>query len=91
MAAKEKELKITIVNYAQYTDYEFIPPALWMIQNAMGEYVFISTSSRQVAQDYVNSTYGPNRYTVVATKQIKTKPRSESGSLSCTGTNTRKK
>jgi hypothetical protein len=89
---KVKELKITTVDYKTYTDYEFIPPGLWMMQNAIGDYIFISTSSRQEAQDWVDSNYPPKgKYKVTATKMITTKPKSESGNLSCTGTATRKK
>lgn len=86
----EKELKITVVNYVTYTDYEFIPPGLWMIQNALGEYIFISTRSRQAAQDWVDTNYPPKgKYKVSATKQIKTKSKMESGGMSVVATATR--
>lgn len=87
---KVKEPKITVVDYNTFTDYEFIPPATFYIQNAMGEYVFVHTSSRQVAQDYVNSIYG-KIYTVKASKLQKTATKSESGELSCRGVATKKK
>ena len=89
--SKEKELKITVVDYATFTDYLFIPPATFYIQNAMGEYIFVHTSSRSVAQDYIDSVYSKGRYTIVASKLQKTVSRSESGELSCRGTATRKK
>lgn len=88
---KKKDPKVTIVDYNTFTDYLFIPPSTFYIQNAMGEYWFIHTASRQVAQEFVDITYGKNRYTVVASKLQKTVSKSESGELSCRGTATRKK
>lgn len=88
---KVKELKITTVDYKTYTDYEFIPPGLWMIQNAIGDYIFISTSNRQEAQDWVDSTYPPKgKYKVIASREQKTKSRQESGEYSAVGSSTRR-
>lgn len=89
--AKKKDPRITVVEYNTFTDYLFIPPATFYIQNAMGEYVFIHTSSRKDAQDYVDNTYSSGRYVVKASKLQKTASKSESGELSCRGTATRKK
>jgi len=91
MTDKKKDPKVTIVDYQTFTDYLFIPPSTFYIQNAMGEYWFVHTSSRVVAQEYIDSVYGKNRYTVVASKLQKTVSKSESGELSCRGTDTRKK
>lgn len=87
----KKDPKVTIVDYQTFTDYLFIPPSTFYIQNAMGEYWFVHTSSRVAAQEYIDSVYGKNRYTVVASKLQKTVSKSESGELSCRGTATRKK
>lgn len=65
--------KITTVSFEQFSNYEFIPPATFFIQNALGEYVFIHTSKRAVAQDWVNEEYGKGRYTVKASKLQKGK------------------
>lgn len=88
---KKKDPRITVVDYQTFTDYLFNPPATFYIQNAMGEYVFIHTSSRKDAQDYVDATYSAGRYVVKASKLQKTISKSESGELSCRGTATRKK
>lgn len=88
---KKKDIKVTTVDYNTFTDYLFIPPSTFYIQNAMGEYVFVHTASRQLAQEFIDQTYGKNRYTVVASKLQKTVSKSESGELSCRGTATRKK
>ncbi len=81
--------KITVIDFATFSSLEFVPPATFFIQNAMGDYVFIHTAKRQVAQDWVDSEYGKGRYTVKASKLQATKSKLESGGLSCTGTATR--
>ena len=85
----DKELKKTIVTYAQYTDYEFIPPATFFIVDALQQYVYYHTSKREVAQQAVDSEYGKGRYTVKASKLQKTKSRMENGGVSCHGTASR--
>lgn len=82
--------KVTKVSFTEFTDIDFIPPATFFIQNAMGEYIFIHTSKRQLAQEWVDENYGKGRYTVKASKLQATKSKLESGGLSCTGTATRK-
>lgn len=82
--------KITVVNFNTFSDYDFIPPATFFIQNAMGDYIFIHTSKRNLAQEWVDENYGKGRYTVKASKLQATKSKLESGGLSCTGTATRK-
>lgn len=82
--------KITVIDFETFSGLDFIPPATFFIQNAMGEYVFIHTAKRQVAQDWVDEEYGKGRYTVKASKLQATKSKLESGGLSCTGTATRR-
>lgn len=82
--------KITVIDFTTFSSLEFVPPATFFIQNAMGDYIFIHTAKRQVAQDWVDSEYGKGRYTVKASKLQATKSKLESGGLSCTGTATRK-
>jgi hypothetical protein len=85
----DKELKKTIVTYAQYTDYEFIDPSTFYIVDAMQNYVYYHTSKREVAQQAVDNEYGKGRYTVKASKLQKTKSRLENGGVSCHGTASR--
>lgn len=84
------ETRTTVVSFAEFSDIEFIPPATFFIQNAMGEYIFIHTSKREIAQAWVDENYGKGRYTVKASKIQATKSKLESGGLSCTGTATRR-
>lgn len=83
-------VRTTTVTFEEFSDYEFIPPATWFIQNALGEYIFIHTSQRPVAQSWVDENYGKGRYTVKASKIQATKSKQEGGGLSCTGTSTRR-
>lgn len=93
MSEKKKavKLKITDVTFDEFTDIDFTPPSTFFIRGATGDYYFIHTAKRAVAQDWVDENFGKGRYTVVASKLQKTKTKSESGSYSCTGTATRKK
>lgn len=79
------EVKVTVVEFEQFSAYDFLPPATWFIKNAMGDFIFIHTRERAKAQAYVDDNYGKGRYTVNASKIQKGK-----GSLTCTGTATRK-
>lgn len=83
------KIKTTVVSYAEFSEYDFIPPANFYIMDSMQNYFFVHTSKREDAQAVVNEVYGKNRYTVIPSKQQKTKPRTEFG-LSATGSNTRK-
>lgn len=69
--------KITTVSFDEFANYEFIPPATFFIQNAMGEYIFIHTANRATAQAWVDDNYGKGRYTVKASKLQKGKPLGE--------------
>lgn len=81
--------KITVVSFEQFSNYEFIPPATFFIQNALGEYIFIHTASRATAQEWVNENYGKGRYTVKASKLQKGKELGEN-SKPAFGTATRR-
>lgn len=85
-----KELKITVVGFAEFSDYEFTPPATFFVMDSMQNYHFIHTSSRSDAQAWVDEHFGKNRYTVKAGKNQKTKSKLESGGLSALGTSTRR-
>ena len=84
-----KEMKTTILSYDEYSQM-IDPPSTFFIRDAVGQYVFIHTSSRVKAQACVDEEYGKGKYTVIASRLQKTKSKLESGGLSCTGTATRK-
>lgn len=88
---KVDKIKVTQVSYEEFTDYLFNPPATFYVMDSLQNYTFIHTSQRAVAQEVVNEIYGKGRYTIKAAKQQKTKPRTESGQFTCTGTASRRK
>lgn len=93
MSDKKKlvKLKITDVTFDEFTEIDFTPPSTFFIRGATGDYYFIHTAKRGIAQEWVDENFGKGRYTVVASKLQKTKPKNESGAYSCTGTGSRKK
>lgn len=54
---QEKEIKTTVVSYEEFTDIDFSFPANFYILTAMGDYLFLHTSDRKKAQDYVDEHY----------------------------------
>lgn len=86
----EKVIRTVAVDYDTFTEWDFVPPGSFFIRDASGWYIFIKTSDRKAAQDHINNEYGKGKYTVIPTKDQKTKSRLESGGLSCYGTATRR-
>lgn len=80
------KVRVTEVSYEQFTDIEFKPPSSFFIKNALGEYVYFHTRSRDVAQEECDKIYGKGHYRIGASKLSKPK-----GDLTVTGTATRKK
>lgn len=86
-----KEIKITVVSFEEFTDIEFTPPSIFYYKNALGDLVFIHTSKRQVAQDYVDEVTGvKGKYKVIASKLQKEKSKQENGEVSVRGTQSRR-
>ena len=81
--------KVTVVNYEEFSHWEHIPPATWFIKDASGYYIYIHTSQRAKAQEFVDTEYGKGRYTVNASKIQKGKELGE-GSKPAFGTATRR-
>ena len=57
--AKQKELQITVIDYADYMsrvtgDY----PSRYCYRNFNGDYVFLHTSKRSIAEAYVKEQFG---------------------------------
>lgn len=90
MKEKVKVLNTVAVDYETFSEWDFIPPGSFFIRDASGWFIFMKTSDRKAAQDHVNKEYGKGKYTVIPTKEQKTKSRLESGGLSCYGTATRR-
>ena len=88
---KPKEMKVTVVDYETFSDYLFVPVSTFFVRGATGDYYFFHTSKRAEAQKQADEMFGKGKYTVVASKLQKEKPKSESGLYSCTGVGSRKK
>lgn len=88
---KPKEMKVTVVDYETFSDYLFVPVSTFFVRGATGDYYFFHTSKRAEAQKQADEMFGKGKYSVVASKLQREKPKSESGALSVTGTATRKK
>lgn len=86
----EKVIKTVSVDFDAFSEWDFIPPGSFYIRQACGDFLFLKTSDRKAAQDHINNEYGKGKYTVIPTKDQKTKSKLESGGLSCTGTATRR-
>lgn len=82
------KIRTTTLTHEAFTEYEFEAPATFYFKNAMGEYIFLHTSRREVAQEWIDREVGKGRYSVVASKLQKSKPKA--GGLSCRGTATRR-
>lgn len=78
-------VRYTVVIYDEFVDIDFQPPATFFSRSAMGDYYFWHTRERGKAQTACDEMFGVGRYTVNASKIQKGK-----GSLTCTGTQTRR-
>lgn len=90
MVDKKKEIKVSVITYEQYIDYEYVDVANYFIVSALQEYVYFHTNDRTLAQQKCNEMFGVGKYSVKASRITKTKSKSESGGLSATGTSCRK-
>lgn len=85
----EKPIETVVVTYEEFSEWEHVPYGSFFIRNALGMIVYYKTSDRLRAQKACDEEYGKGKYTVIPSKQQKTKPRTEFG-LSATGSNTRR-
>ncbi len=89
MSEVEKQVvagvRYSVVDYGQFTDIDFQPPATFFSRSAMGDYYFWHTRERQKAQAACDELFGIGRYTVHTSKMQKGR-----GELTCRGTQTRR-
>lgn len=55
---KVKQIEVVVVQYADYIDPDFQFPSKFVFRNAMGEYIFVKTSKRAIAEKYIQDNYG---------------------------------
>jgi len=58
---KVKPVVTVVIEFETFTDPEFIPPGSFYIRDANGDYIFMKTSDRSVAQKYINDNYGSGK------------------------------
>ena len=63
--------KITVISFYEFTDDQFIKPSNFYIKNALGEYVFFHSRSRDIAQQTCDDMYGKGQYTMNASRMSK--------------------
>ena len=52
------------ITFSEFSSPDFNHPSKWFILDALGDYVFIKTRKRDVAQQWVDSEYGLGKYSV---------------------------
>lgn len=57
MTAKKKQLETVLVSYEDFIMPEFNPPSKYFVRLAFGDYLFMKTNKRSVAQEFVNENY----------------------------------
>ena len=77
-----KDIRVSVVTFEEYSDYEYIDPATFFVVDAMQNYVYFHTAKRQLAQEKCDSMYGKGKYIVKASKMQKTKSKLEGGGYS---------
>lgn len=89
---QKKDLKVTTVSFEDFTAYDYICQAAFYFKDALGQIHMLHSSKREECQAWVDLNYPPKgKYKVIASRDVKTKPKTESGNYTCTGTATRKK
>ena len=59
-----KSVETIRISFHEFTSQDFKNPSKWFILDALGDYVFIKTRKREVAQDWVDSEYGSGKYRI---------------------------
>jgi hypothetical protein len=62
--SKKKELETFVLSYEEFSDPDVKLPTKFHIRTADGSYLFIKTSKRDVAQQWVDDNYGIGQYSV---------------------------
>jgi len=89
--AKKKEITAVTVSYEEFISYDHIPIGNFYFKNALGEIIYLKTSIRELAQEWIDNYAGiKGKYVAIPSKVFKTKSRQESGLSTATGTSTRR-
>jgi len=63
---KKKEIETFTVSHWESTSLDFIPPARckYYIKDALGDFIYVKTSKRNLAQERIDELYGEGKYKV---------------------------
>ncbi len=63
---KKKEIETFTVSHWESTSLTFIPPARckYYIKDALGDFTYVKTSKRAIAQERIDEIYGEGKYKV---------------------------
>lgn len=53
----KKEVSVIVVDYNTLNDPDFTPPSQFYFRDALGDYIFIKTTKRSIAEQYVKDKY----------------------------------
>lgn len=85
-----KEVYI-VVPFESLEEDDFVAPSAFYFRPASGEAIFVKCRDRAKAQQLCDEwTEEEGKYTIRAIKNVKTKSKTESGELTCYGSNTLK-
>lgn len=55
--SKKKEVEVITVSYAEYINPDYAYPSKFVFRCALGDYHFVKTNRRSVAEQYVKEYY----------------------------------
>ena len=85
-----KEVYI-VVPFESLEEDDFVAPSAFYFRPASGEAIFVKCKDRAKAQQLCDEWTGEKgKYAIRAIKNVKTKSKTESGDLTCYGSNTRR-
>lgn len=88
---KNKEIESVTISYDEFTAYDHLPIGNFYFKNAMGEIIYLKTSSRELAQMWIDQNFPPKgKYKATPSKIFKVKSRQENGEVSVRGVSTRR-
>jgi len=63
---KKKEVEVVEVAYWESMSLSFIPPmrCKFYVKNALGDFTYVKTSKRAIAQERIDEIYGEGKYKV---------------------------
>lgn len=74
------KIRTTIIEFDQFADIDFVPPANYYVRTAL-YYLYLHAQDRAKAQAEVDEIFGKGKYLVKASKLTKSKPKYDGFSI----------